>query len=33
LISYDFIARLNRDFTKAAFRSALGQAPAGGGET
>jgi succinate dehydrogenase / fumarate reductase, iron-sulfur subunit len=33
LISYDFIARLNRDYTKAVFRSAFRQAPAGGGET
>jgi succinate dehydrogenase / fumarate reductase iron-sulfur subunit len=31
LISHDFIARLNRDYVKASFRSHLGQAPAGSG--
>jgi succinate dehydrogenase / fumarate reductase iron-sulfur subunit len=31
LISHDFIARLNRDYVKASFRSNLGQAPAGSG--
>lgn len=31
LISHDFIARLNRDFLKASFRTAFEQAPAGGG--
>jgi succinate dehydrogenase / fumarate reductase iron-sulfur subunit len=33
LISYDFIARLNRDYAGAVFRSAFRQAPSGGGET
>ena len=33
LISHDFIARLNRDYTKAVFRSAFKPEPAGGGET
>jgi succinate dehydrogenase / fumarate reductase iron-sulfur subunit len=31
LISHDFIARLNRDYIKAVWRTALEQAPAGGG--
>ena len=30
LISHDFIARMNRDYTKAIFRSAFKPAPAGG---
>ena len=33
LISHDFIARLNRDYAKAVFRSALKTEPTGGGET
>ncbi|HEY4988702.1 MAG TPA: succinate dehydrogenase/fumarate reductase iron-sulfur subunit [Opitutaceae bacterium] len=32
LISHDFIARLNRDYAGAVFRSAFTQAPSGGGE-
>jgi succinate dehydrogenase / fumarate reductase, iron-sulfur subunit len=31
LISYDFIARLNRDYAKAVFTSAFKTAPSGGG--
>ena len=33
LISHDFIARMNRDYTKALFRSAFRPESAGGGET
>jgi succinate dehydrogenase / fumarate reductase iron-sulfur subunit len=32
LISYDFIARMNRDYTKAVFKSAFKERPSGGGE-
>jgi succinate dehydrogenase / fumarate reductase iron-sulfur subunit len=32
VISYDFIARMNRDYTKAIFKSAFKSAPSGGGE-
>src|SRR5471030_1019 len=31
LISYDFIARMNRDYTKALFKSAFKERPSGGG--
>jgi succinate dehydrogenase / fumarate reductase iron-sulfur subunit len=31
LISYDFIARMNRDYTKAVFKSAFKERPSGGG--
>jgi succinate dehydrogenase / fumarate reductase iron-sulfur subunit len=32
LISHDFIARMNRDYTKAVFKSAFKERPSGGGE-
>jgi succinate dehydrogenase / fumarate reductase iron-sulfur subunit len=31
LISHDFIARMNRDYTKAVFKSAFKERPSGGG--
>ncbi|HZZ20186.1 MAG TPA: succinate dehydrogenase/fumarate reductase iron-sulfur subunit [Opitutaceae bacterium] len=31
LISYDFIARMNRDYTKAVFKSSFKERPSGGG--